>query len=163
MAYLLDSDVLIQAKNTHYGFDICPGYWAWIEQAHQAGNVFSVEKVLDELTAGNDELAKWAKRLPPRFFLPVDADVMTAMGKISAWVVAQSYEQAAVTAFFAAADYFLVAHALAHGHTVVTSEIASASQRKIKIPNVCDGVRVRYMSNFKMLQTEAARFVLATT
>lgn len=24
MAYLLDSDVFIQAKNLHYGFDFCP-------------------------------------------------------------------------------------------------------------------------------------------
>jgi hypothetical protein len=27
MAYLLDSDVFIQAKNLHYGFDFCPGFW----------------------------------------------------------------------------------------------------------------------------------------
>lgn len=27
MAYLLDADVLIQAKNRHYGFDFCPAFW----------------------------------------------------------------------------------------------------------------------------------------
>ncbi|MGI6459578.1 MAG: DUF4411 family protein [Candidatus Hydrogenedentales bacterium] len=25
--YLLDSDVFIQAKNEHYAFSICPGFW----------------------------------------------------------------------------------------------------------------------------------------
>ena len=44
MAYLLDSDVLIQAKNAHYGFDICPGFWAWIERKYQSGQAFSVER-----------------------------------------------------------------------------------------------------------------------
>ncbi len=28
MAYLLDANVFIQAKNLHYGFDFCPGFWA---------------------------------------------------------------------------------------------------------------------------------------
>ena len=27
MAYLLDSDVFIRAKNDHYGFDFCPAFW----------------------------------------------------------------------------------------------------------------------------------------
>lgn len=43
MAYLLDANVFIQAKNLHYGFDFCPGFWDWLDQAHAAGRVFSVE------------------------------------------------------------------------------------------------------------------------
>ena len=27
MAYLLDSDVFIRAKNLHYGLDFCPAFW----------------------------------------------------------------------------------------------------------------------------------------
>ncbi len=33
MAYLLDSDVFIRAKRDHYGFDFCPAFWDWLEQA----------------------------------------------------------------------------------------------------------------------------------
>ena len=163
MAYLLDSDILIQAKNAHYGFDICPGFWAWIERQYQAGKAFSVEKVLDELSAGNDDLAKWAEDQPVGFFLPVDQAVMVAMSKVSSWVVAQNYESAAVTTFFAAADYFLIATALAHSHTVVTSEVPGTSLKKIKIPNVCDGLRILHANTFKMLRNEGAQFVLAAT
>lgn len=160
MAYLLDSDVLIQAKNAYYGFDICPGFWAWTERKYKSGQAFSVEKVLDELSAGNDELAKWAKAQPSGFFLPVDGQIMVAMSKVSSWVVAQNYESAAVTAFFAAADYFLIATALAHSHTVVTSEVPAASLKKIKIPNVCVGLNVPYVNTFQMLHRERAQFVL---
>jgi hypothetical protein len=27
MAYLLDANVFIQAKNLHYGLDFCPAFW----------------------------------------------------------------------------------------------------------------------------------------
>ena len=30
MAYLLDSNVFIQAKNLHYGLDFCPAFWDWL-------------------------------------------------------------------------------------------------------------------------------------
>ena len=30
MAYLLDTDVFIQAKNLHYGMDFCPAFWDWV-------------------------------------------------------------------------------------------------------------------------------------
>lgn len=32
--YLIDSNVLIEAKNRYYAFDIAPGFWTWLEQAH---------------------------------------------------------------------------------------------------------------------------------
>ena len=34
--YLLDTDTLIRAKNEHYGFDLCPGYWNWLDNEHAA-------------------------------------------------------------------------------------------------------------------------------
>lgn len=57
MAYLLDSNVFIQAKNFHYGFDFCPGFWDWIDHSHADGTVLSIEKVYDELASGDDELS----------------------------------------------------------------------------------------------------------
>ena len=54
MAYLLDSDVFIRAKNDHFGFDFCPAFWNWLEQASAIGVVGSVEAVYNELVAGDD-------------------------------------------------------------------------------------------------------------
>lgn len=79
---------------------------------------------------------------------------------MSAWVTGQHYEEAAISTFMEAADYFLIAHALAGGHTVVTHEVAAATARKIKIPNVCIGLGVRCINPFVMLRSERARFVL---
>jgi hypothetical protein len=58
------------------------------------------------------------------------------------------------------ADYYLVAHALAHGHTVVTHEAVSASTKKIKIPNACIGLNIKSITPYEMLRIERARFIL---
>ena len=47
--YLIDSNVFIQAKNLHYRFEFCQGFWDWLIEAHQAGIIFSIQKVKKEL------------------------------------------------------------------------------------------------------------------
>ena len=58
--YLVDANVFIQAKNLHYGFDFCPAFWDWLVVQNEAGKIASIEKVSDELRAGEDALATWA-------------------------------------------------------------------------------------------------------
>jgi hypothetical protein len=65
-----------------------------------------------------------------------------------------------VNTFLQVADYYLVAHALAHGHTVVTHEIVANTTKKIKIPNACIGLKIKCMTPFEMLRHERARFIL---
>ncbi len=121
MAYLLDANVFIQAKNLHYGMDFCPAFWDWLIAANAAGRVFSIEKVGDEVEAGGDSLSAWSKERGSGFFLKPDAALLPALGSVSAWAAGQGYEPAAVNTFLQIADYYLVAHALAHEHTVVYS------------------------------------------
>lgn len=160
MAYLLDANVFIQAKNLHYGLDFCPAFWDWLIEANTAGKVCSIEKVGDEIQAGADDLSTWASARGPAFFLKPDAALLNALAAVSAWATGQNYEPAAVNTFLQVADYYLVAHAVAHGHTVVTHEVATPSIKKIKIPNACIGVGVKCMSTYEMLRVERARFVL---
>jgi Domain of unknown function (DUF4411) len=163
MAYLLDADVFIQAKNLHYGLDFCPAFWDWLTASNGAGRVFSIEKVGDEIAAGEDELAVWAAERGAAFFSKPDAALLPALGKVSAWATGQNYEATAVNTFLQVADYYLVAHALAHGHTVVTHEKAQPLARKIKIPSVCIGLNIKCITPFEMLRHERARFILGTT
>jgi hypothetical protein len=160
MAYLLDANVFIQAKNLHYGLDFCPAFWVWLVAENQAENVFSIEKIADEIHAGNDELSSWARDRDPGFFLKPDQEMLPALGMVSAWAATQGYDQAAVSTFLQVADYYLVAHALAHGHTIVTHEVAAATTKRIKIPNACIGLGIKCMTPFEMLRRERARFVL---
>jgi hypothetical protein len=162
MPYLLDTNVFIQAKNLHYGLDFCPAFWDWLISSNAIGQVYSIEKVGDEIKAGGDELATWASARDENFFLKPDARILPALGQISSWAMSQSYEPAAINTFLQIADYYLVAHALTGGYTVVTHEIASPSTRKIKIPDVCLGRKIKCMTPFEMLRIERARFILKT-
>jgi hypothetical protein len=65
-----------------------------------------------------------------------------------------------VSTFLQGADYYLVAHALAHGHTVVTHETPANTPNRIKIPSVCIPLKVKVMNPYEMLRVERARFVL---
>lgn len=160
MAYLLDANIFIQAKNLHYGLDFCPAFWDWLITGNSDQKVFSIEKVGDELAAGGDELADWAAKRGPDFFLPPDAKLLPALGLVSSWATSQRYDPAAVNTFLQVADYYLVAHALAHSHVLVTHEIASTSTKKIKIPDTYLGLGIKCMTPFEMLRLERARFVL---
>ena len=161
-AYLVDSNVFIQAKNLHYGFDFCPAFWDWLVDQNDAGKIASIEKVADELHAGDDELAEWAAGRGGKFFLPPDDAVLPALRTVSDWARGAGYQPTAVTTFLQVADYWLVAHALAQGCIVVTHEVPADTTSKIKIPNACIGLGLRCMTPFEMLRRERARFVLGT-
>ena len=163
MAYLLDANVFIQAKNLHYGLDFCPAFWDWLIVGNKAGRVYSIEKVGDEIDAGADELSSWGEQRGPGFFLPPDAAILPALQRVSAWAAGQHYSAAAVSTFLQVADYYLVAYALAHSHVVVTHEKPSTSVNKVKIPEPCIGLGVKCMTPFEMLRHERARFVLGPT
>ena len=159
MAYLPDANTFIEAKNTYYGMDFCAAFWDWLRQANADGRVFSIERVRNELTDGNDALSSWASEQGPTFFLPPDEAILPALTSVSAWATSRTYPPAAVNTFLQAADYYLVAQALAHDHVVVTREVAGAT-RRIKIPNASIGVGVQCMTPFELLRVERARFVL---
>jgi Domain of unknown function (DUF4411) len=99
MAYLLDANVFIQAKNLHYGLDFCPAFWEWLIANNKGANVFSIEKVGDEIAAGGDDLSDWAGNCGDGFFLKPDAALLPALGTVSAWANGQNYEPAAVNTF----------------------------------------------------------------
>ena len=160
MAYLLDANVFIQAKNLHYGLDFCPAFWDWLVENNARQKVFSIEKVWDEIQAGNDELSEWADKQGPEFFLKPDSVMLSALGDVSSWATDQGYDPAAVNTFFQVADYYLVAFAIAHKYTIVTHEIASSSTKKVKIPNACIGLEIKCVTPYEMLRRERARFIL---
>ena len=69
------------------------------------------------------------------------------------------YEPAAANLFLQVADYYLVAHAHAHGFVVVTHELP-ANSSKIKIPNACLALGVKTANLYGLIRTTRARFVL---
>lgn len=160
MSYLLDANVFMSAKNLHYGLDFCPAFWEWLIHKGNTGAVFSIDKVADEIAAGGDDLSTWAVDRGAGLFRRTPASLAAQFGQVSTWATSQQYTAAAINTFLQSADFYLVAHALAGAHVLVTHETLATSSGRIKIPNACLGLDVRYMTPFQMLRTEQARFVL---
>jgi len=163
MAYLLDANTFIQAKNAYYSFEVCPGFWDWVLLKASQRVVLSVEAIQREITAGTDRLATWAANEAAAMFAPPDPATVAAMKLVTAWMMAQPLAEQHRAAFFAKADPLLIAHAKAHGDHVVTHEVrAGPGTTKVKVPAVCDAMGVRCLDLFHLLGSEGARFVLAT-
>lgn len=163
MPYLLDADVLIEGKKRWFGFDFCPGFWDWIDAAHAAGVVRSVEAVRTEVLAGDDELVEWVNDRRHLFVAPDEA-VVSAFGELVDWAYSSSvYEDVAKATFASAADAWLLAQARVSGEVVVTHEVANNSAKQIKIPEVAAAFGVQVMNSFDLLRTERVRLVLRAT
>ena len=164
MAYLLDTGIFIEAKRRFYGLDFVPGYWEWLMREANAGVICSIEKVADEIGAQQDDLSEWAATLPKGFFLRPDAAFSDAFQRVSQWATNSGFQPAAYNEFFGVADSFLVAQALAGGHTVVTLEkpATTPSKRKIKVPDACAGVSVKCMTPYEVMRLRRVRLVLAS-
>lgn len=165
MAYLLDTGVFIEAKRRFYGMDFVPGYWDWLMREAKAGTIRSIEKVADEIGAQQDDLSAWAATLPNGFFLRPDATFSTAFQQVSQWALNSGFQPAAYSEFLDVADSFLVAQALAGGHTVVTLEkpATTPSKKKIKVPDACAGVGVKCITPYAMMRLQSVRLVLGST
>ncbi len=123
--------------------------------------MLSIDKVQAELTAGNDDLSRWAAQTASAIFRPIDQATAASASAVSAWANSGQYTPAALQTFFQSADYWLVAYAHAHSLTVVTRETPDPnSKKRVKIPDACGGVGVKCKSPFDMLTDEGALFVL---
>lgn len=161
--YLLDSNVLIAAKNSYYSFDLCPGFWEALLAAHKAERIFSLDRVEVELRKGDDDLVDWVSRLPKGFFLgSTDADSVKHFAAMQQWAAkCGQFGPSARDEFARVADGWLMATAKAKGHTLVTQERYRAdAKRKVPMPNVCKQFAIAYMDTFDMLRTLRASFVL---
>lgn len=168
--YLLDSDVLIEGKKKHYGMDFCPAFWKWLILQNQAGKVFSIDKVLEELEQVEDNLLRWAKGDGRSLFEPSSGEaIYPATRKLNEWVQESHYNDSAKHEFLRKADSYLISYGLAHEYTVVTLEKSNQGAtkkpdkraiNKIKIPDACKAMKVNCITPFDMLRREKARFVL---
>lgn len=157
--YLIDSDVLITAKNSYYAFDLCPGFWRSLLDKHQSGQVHSLDRNRMELQQGHDDdqLVQWVKDVVPAdFFLSTHQDeVVEAYTDVMLWAQRNSqFFDNAKAKFATGADGWLVAYASVHNCTVVTlEESRPESRNQIKLPDVCIQFGVRYENVFTMLRT----------
>jgi hypothetical protein len=161
--YLIDANVFIQAKNFHYRFGFCQGFWQWLTDAHHAEFVFSIDKVRQEINKGNehDPVRLWADALPNGFFIADtnDITVMKVYGEVMQWSTSNKHYSPQAKDDFASfhkADAFLIAVAKTHNFTIVTQEVSKQyAKGNIKIPDVAKELNIKNITIYDLLSRHA--------
>lgn len=158
LKYCLDANVLIQAWQKYYSPSLCPDYWNVLDQLGSQDVIFLPQMVYEEITRTDDDLSKWLKKSNiPQY--KIDGPVTDALKKIYA---ADPSHQSLVdnTKGRSLADPWVIAHAMTANATVVTKEekITASNTNKIKIPNVCDNMGVRWINDYQLAQELNIRF-----
>lgn len=164
MTYLLDSNTFIQAKNDFYRFSFCPGYWDWIINGYNRGQIFSTEHVRQELLRLHDDLAEWVTSFAPKgmFIKTTDASV-NSYATVVKWVSnRENYKQAHKNRFLSGADPWLIAEALSGNHTIVTFEKAQPDSAMVKIPDVAHGFGVPTLRIYDVLEQTGRKLTLSS-
>lgn len=162
--YLIDADVFIQAKNAHYAFSICPGFWDSLVGHYDDGHVSSIDHIKTELLRGDkkEDLVLWVKNQLPRKFFHSTADpkVVSKFQEIMLWVQRNSqFTDPAKAKFATEADGWLAAYADVHGFTVVTGEqLRPDVKSRVPLPNVCAEFGVPCRDVFLMLKDLSVQF-----
>jgi len=161
--YILDANVLIEAKRRYYSFDLCPGFWDSLLHHNSMGNLESIDRVGKDLSEG-DDLDAWKKQ-SPSFFAPTEgAAISTSYRDINQWVQSQErFSNFEKSRFADDVDAWVIAYAKANNATVVTHEVSAPKSTKVKIPDVCNHFNIRYTNTFDMLQKLGVVFYWKTS
>jgi predicted nucleic acid-binding protein len=158
--YCLDANVLINAWNQYYSKTISSGYWEILSRLGHGGRIFLPEHVKEEIVRTDDTLADWllGSSLP---VYPVDSRATEIVGTI---FTADPRHALLVdnTKGRSLADPWVIAHAIAENACVVTKENkVTSSDKRVKIPNVCEKMGVRCINDFDMIRELGIRFSCA--
>lgn len=84
--YVLDANVFIQASRAYYAFDLAPAFWQALIEHAKNGRVRSIDRVMEEIDRGKDDLTTWAGDTFHEWFASTDqGDVFDVYRRIMAW------------------------------------------------------------------------------
>ena len=156
--YCLDANVLIQAWQKYYNPKFCPDYWDILIEIGKRDKIFIPELVYEEITRTEDDLSKWVKasKIPIK---KISEPVTICLQKIYAVNPVHKNLVDNITGR-SLADPWVIAHSLHENATVVTKEekITALNSKRIRIPNVCDNMGVRWMNDFQFIDELGIKF-----
>ena len=145
--YCLDANVLIQAWQKYYNPKFCPDYWKVLIELGKNGKIFIPELVYEEIVRTEDDLSKWLKTSKPitKHIRKILKDYPLLVDN---------------TKSRSLADPWVIVHALSENATVVTKEekVTALNSKKIKIPNVCDNIGIRWINDFQFIEELEIKF-----
>lgn len=156
--YCLDANVLIQAWQKYYNPKFCPDYWEVLIKLGKQGKIFMPEEVYKEIARTEDDLSQWLKssKIP---IAKITGPITKCLQDI---YLANPVHKNLVdnTKARSLADPWVIAHAINENAVVVTKEekVTALSSKRIKIPNVCDNMGVRWINDFQFIDEIGIKF-----
>jgi hypothetical protein len=164
MLYLLDTSVLITARNTYYPLDAVPEFWSWLVHMGTTGRIKIPVEIHEEVKDGGtdekDLLYGWVSDDAVKAALLLQEEVDPALVDR---VVREGYADNMTDdeIELIGRDPFLIAYALASAsdRCVVTTEVSKPSRRghNRHIPDVCATMGVQCCDTFAMLRALSFR------
>jgi len=156
--YCLDANVLIQAWQKYYNPKFCPDYWDILIEIGKQDKIFIPELVYEEITRTEDDLSRWVKasKIPIK---KISEPVTICLQKIYAVNPVHKNLVDNINGR-SLADPWVIAHSLHENATVVTKEekITALNSKRIRIPNVCDNMGLRWMNDFQFIDELGIKF-----
>lgn len=155
MLYLIDTNILIYASKVTNPLDIHPTYWAKMKEILNRDDVFSVDKVKDEIYYYEDELLNWCKENINNNFWKKTSHILSEYAELQNWVQTRNYYDTALIEFADVknADPFILAYSLntirkSQDITIVTLEVSNPdSKKRVKLPDICINFGIRFINN----------------
>ena len=145
-------------KQKYYNPEFCPNYWDILIELGKQDKIFIPELVYEEITRTEDDLSKWVKasKIPIK---KISEPVTICLQKIYAVNPVHKNLVDNITGR-SLADPWVIAHSLHENATVVTKEekITALNSKRIRIPNVCDNMGLRWMNDFQFIDELGIKF-----
>ena len=153
MIYLLDANVPIDANRDYYPIDRVPQFWEWLVSLGQMGQVKIPREIYEEVTVGNDAVAKWLRENATAMLLEE-----AVSPQMSARVIEEGYAPDLTDDEIETVgkDPFLIAYALADpAERVVVSNEGSKPGRiraNRHVPDVCRDFDIRPINVYSLIR-----------
>lgn len=155
MIYLLDANTLINANNQYYPLERVPEFWAWLLDQGDKEKIKIPIEISEEITNGNDSVAKWLKDKEHAEKLILDEGVeVVNLQKITEQGYGPNVTD--IELIEIGRDPFLISAALKdiNNRTVVTEEPSrpSCKRQNRRVPDVCNQFNVKWCNSFSLIQ-----------
>lgn len=156
--YCLDSNFFIEAWNKYYSPDFCEDFWKILNEVGSSGTFYIPSQVKEEIFRVDDELKKW---LATSKIVVKEVDENVADCLKSIYAKDEKHIQLVDSVKGRSlADPWIIAHAINDNAVVVRKEekITDPSSGKIKIPNVCENMGVKWITDFNFIREIGIKF-----
>lgn len=152
--YCFDTSAVIDAGDRHYPFDLFPTFWERMDALSKDQRLIAPEMLIQELSAKDDDCLKWVSDRKDTIISPVDEALQQTLSEIMASFPALVN----IEKNRSGGDPFFIALAKVRNCTLVTGEVLTGSEKKPRIPDVCQKMNIPFINILGLIRAEKWKF-----